>query len=169
MVGAIILLTAFTIYNAANWQIKDGFNIKFTGTSVEGNFETIKGDIAFDENDLATSKFNLDVDVTSIATGNWLKNRHAKSEKWFNAEKYPNIHLTSTKFTKSTNRYIVDGVLEMHGVKKKVSFPFTFTNNIFKSNFTVNRMDYGVGTMEGMSKKVSNEIKLEVSIPVRKK
>ena len=45
---AIILLSAFTIYNAINWQIKDGYNIKFSGTDVEGNFETIKGDIAFD-------------------------------------------------------------------------------------------------------------------------
>lgn len=168
-IGAIILLSAFTIYNATNWQIKDGFSIRFTGTDVEGNFETIKGKIAFDDNDLATSKFNLNVDVTSIATGNWLKNRHAKSEKWFNADKFPTINLTSTKFTKSNNGYIVDGVLEIHGVKKQVSLPFTFTNNIFKSKFTVNRLDYGVGTMEGMSKKVSNEIKLEISIPVSKK
>ena len=68
LAGAIILLSAFTIYKATNWQIKDGYNIKFIGTDVDGNFETIKGDIAFDENDLGTSKFNLDVDVTSIAT-----------------------------------------------------------------------------------------------------
>ena len=169
LAGAIILLSAFTIYKATNWQIKDGYNIKFIGTDVDGNFETIKGDITFDENDLGTSKFNLDVDVTSIATGNWLKNRHAKSEKWFNADKYPNIKLTSTKFSKSTNGYIVDGILEMHGIKKQVSLPFTFSNSIFKSSFSVNRIDYGVGTLEGMSKKVSNEIKIEVTIPVNKK
>ena len=169
MIGTLILLSAFTIYNATNWQIKDGYKIKFSGNDVEGNFESIKGDISFDENDLATSKFNLNVDVTSIATGNWLKNRHARGEKWFDADKYPMIHLISTKFLKSTNGYTVDGILEMHGIKKQVSLPFTFSNNVFKSTFSVNRIDYGVGTMEGMSKKVSNEIKLEVSIPVNKK
>ena len=30
-------------------------------------------------------------------------------------------------------------------------------------------MDFGVGTMEDMSKKVSNEIALEISVPVTKK
>ena len=48
LAGAIILLSAFTIYKATNWQIKDGYNIKFIGTDVDGNFETIKGDITFD-------------------------------------------------------------------------------------------------------------------------
>ena len=57
----------------------------------------------------------------------------------------------------------------MHGVKKQISIPFTFSNNIFKGVFSVNRIDYGIGTLEGMSKKVSNAIKLEFSVPVVKK
>lgn len=169
LVLATVVLSSFTIYNAINWGINDGYSIKFKGTDVEGKFEKIKGDISFDADNLATSKFSIAVEVESIATGNWLKNRHAKGEKWFDADKYPNIYLKSSKFSKSTSGYIVEGTLEIHGIKKQVSIPFTFSNNVFKSNFSVNRIDYGVGTLEGMSKKVSNEIKIEIAIPVTKK
>lgn len=168
LIGAFIMLTAFTINNTL-WQIKDGYSIKFEGTDAKGEFEKINGSIIFDAENLATSNMNINVDVTSIATGNWLKNRHAKSEKWFDADKFPKINFTSSKFSKSANGYIVDGTLEMHGIKKQITIPFTFDNNIFKGNFNVNRIDYGVGTLEGMSKKVSNEIKLELSVPVVKK
>jgi polyisoprenoid-binding protein YceI len=57
----------------------------------------------------------------------------------------------------------------MHGTKKEITIPFTFRDNKFTGSFTVNRMDYGVGSMEGMSKKVSNEIRLEIFVPVTKK
>ena len=43
---------------------------------------------------------------------------------------------------------------------------FQFEKSTFISRFSVNRLDYQVGTMKGMMKKVSNEIKLDFSIPV---
>jgi polyisoprenoid-binding protein YceI len=168
LTAATLLLSAFTINKAIDWKIKDGYSIKFSGNDVEGNFEKIKGDISFNENDLSSSKFSLNVEVESIATGNWLKNRHARGDNWFDAEKYPNINFVSTQFTKTDNGYLVVGNLTMHGVQKEITIPFTFLNNVFKSTFSVNRMDYKIGTMEGMSKKVSNQIKLTVSIPVTK-
>ncbi|MEO5673012.1 MAG: YceI family protein [Chitinophagales bacterium] len=168
LIGAFILLSAFTISNAINWQIKDGYSIKFAGSNAEGEFEKINGDIAFDADNLSTSKMSINVDVASIATGNWLKNRHAKTDKWFDADKYSKISFKSSNFSKSENGFIVYGFLEMHGVKKQISIPFTFINHTFKGTFSVNRIDFGIGTLEGMSKKVSNAIKLEISVPVIK-
>ena len=98
-----------------------------------------------------------------------MKNKIAKSDNWFDADKYPSINFISSKFSKSTNGYLVEGTIEMHGIKKQIVIPFTFSSNVFKGNFSVNRTDFGVGTMEGMSKKVSNEIALEISVPVTKK
>jgi polyisoprenoid-binding protein YceI len=169
LIGAIMLLSAFTIYTATSYKINDTFKIHFAGTDAEGNFEKFKGEVAFNENELATSNFSLVIEVESIITGNWLKNKHARSGKWFDADKYPTISFKSTKFFKTTNGYAVEGLLTIHGIQKEVTIPFTFSNNIFKGNFKVNRIDYGVGTMEGMSKKVSNEIKIDFSVPVIKK
>jgi polyisoprenoid-binding protein YceI len=165
----LVIASSFTLLQMGNWTITSNYSIKFSGTKVEGVFEKIKGDISFDENNLSKSKFDLNIEVESIATGNWLKNSHAKGSKWFDAEKYPNINFLSNKFSKTANGYLVNGILTMHGVQKEINIPFTFSNSIFQGNFSVNRLDYNIGTMEGMSKKVSNEIKLNVTLHVTKK
>lgn len=169
MVAAIICLSAFTISNSMSWEIAEGYSIKFEGTDAEGIFKTMTGDISFNENDLASSSFSTSIDVASINTGNGMKNKHAVSKKWFDAEQYPSINFNSSSFAKTDAGYAVTGTLEIHGTKKEVTIPFTFSDNTFNGKFSVNRMDYGVGTMKGMSKKVSNEIKLEISVPVNQK
>lgn len=164
-----LLASAFTTFNAVQWQIADGYAIKFAGNDAEGKFEKFSGDIVFDEKNLDASKFSVSVDVSSIATGNGMKNKHARSDKWFDAKQFPTIHFTSGRFSKTAGGYSVEGTLDLHGVKRTVNIPFTFSNNTFVGSFSVNRMDYGIGSMEGMSKKVSNEIKIDLSVPVSKK
>jgi polyisoprenoid-binding protein YceI len=163
LVGATILLSAFTIKNSIDWKITDSYSIKFKGKDADGIFKSMSGDISFNENDLGSSKFYVYVDVSSINTGNFLKNRHAKSDTWFDAKQYPVITFISSKFSKSNTGYQVEGTLEMHGTKKQVIIPFTFLSNTFKGTFALNRMDYGVG------KNGSNEINLDISVPVTKK
>lgn len=166
--GAIILCSAFSISSSMNWTIKEGYSIKFAGTDAEGVFQSLKGDINFDESQPENSKFNFTVEVNSINTGNGMKNKHAIGKKWFNAEQFPDITFKSSSVSKKGSDYNVTGDMQIHGVTKNMTIPFQFSNDIFTSNFSVKRMDFGVGTMKGMSKKVSDEIKLEVSIPVSK-
>ena len=166
---SMLVLSAFTVNQSFQWQISDDYSIKFSGTDAEGVFKTFSGDVQFSEADLANSNCKLTVDVNSINTGNGMKNKHAISDKWFDAEQFPIIEFQSTKFSKSETGYSVTGKLKMHGVEKEISIPFTFKNDVFASSFSVNRLDYNVGTMKGSAKKVSNEIKLDISIPVAKK
>jgi polyisoprenoid-binding protein YceI len=168
---AVIVMgtSAFKMNSAINWQATESYAINFAGTDAEGTFKKMTSELSFDEANLSTSKFNTTIDVSSINTGNGMKNKHAKSDKWFDVKQFPSIVFTSNKFTKTPIGYTVEGALEMHGIKKTVAIPFVFANNTFKGTFVVNRIDYGVGTMEGMSKKVSNEIKLDITVPVTKK
>ncbi len=159
------ILSAFSV-TSLEWKISDGYSVKFSTDSVSGEFEKITGTINFNENDLANSSFNMQVDVKSIATGNFLKNSHAKGKKWFESDKYPKISFVSTKISKSTNGFIVIGNLTMKDVTKSIEIPLTFKNNIFSGKFSVNRMDYHIGSMEGMSKKVGNKIDLQITVPV---
>ena len=168
LAGSVLVLSAFTWYTSTNWKIADNYSIKFTGTEVDGIFKTLKGDVEFDPSKLSDANFSFTVDVNSINTGNGMKNKHAVSDKWFDAKKYPNIVFKSKSFSKSGNTYTVKGDMNIHGKTKEVSVPFSFEGNKIEAKFSVNRLDYNVGTMEGMSKKVSNEIKLTVSIPLKK-
>lgn len=168
LAGLTLLLAAFTFIQAIDWQIANGYAIKISGSGVQGEFKTMHGRISFDEKDLASAKFSTSIDAASINTGNFLKTIHAKSDSWLDVKKYPNILFVSSKFSKSNNGYQVFGALTLHGITKQIIIPFTFVANSFKGNFSVNRMDYGIGDMKGFSKIVSNEIKLDISVPVTK-
>jgi polyisoprenoid-binding protein YceI len=162
----VLLLSAFTTFNSTQWNIAQGYSIKFTSPDPSGVFTSLKGTIVFDENNLAASKFDVVVDVASINTGNGTMNKHAKSEKWFDAEKYPSIKFTSSNMSRGSNGYEVTGTLEIHGIQKEITFPFTFSNNTFAGSFDVNRLDYEVGGTKGMQSKAQTTLKIDLSVPV---
>jgi len=168
LTAAVIVLSAFTIANSSQWKIADGHAIKFAGTDAEGIFKDLKGGVQFDADKPESSSFSFTVAVNSINTGNGMKNKHAVSPNWFDAEAHPNITFKSSSVSKDGTNYKVKGTMNIHGVAKVMNIPFSYSNGKFTSKFSVNRMDFGVGTMKGMSKKVSNEIKLDVTIPVTK-
>lgn len=168
-VAALSLVVTFAFTLVQGWKISDKCNITFSGTGVNGIFKKFSGSIAFDEKNLAQSKFDVAIDVASINTGNGLMNKHAKDTEWFDAAKYPAIKYTSAKIVKSGAGYTATGTLEVKGVKKEVSLPFTFTaagsGATFAGTFNINRNDFKVGKPGG---DVADVIKVEVSIPVTK-
>src|SRR6201996_1475443 len=109
---ALIVASAFTVIKSQDWKISDGYAIKFDGGDPSGEFKGLKGNISFDPNDLTSSKFDVSIDVASINTGNGMKNTHAKSDKWFDAEKYPTIKFTSSAITKTATGYAATGTLD---------------------------------------------------------
>ncbi len=155
----------------ANWQIADKYNVNFAaGGEVGGIFKTLKGTIAFDEQNLASSAFDITIDVASVNTGNGLMNTHFKSAEWFDAAKYPAIHFTSKKIEKTAAGYQVTGDMEMHGVRKEMTLAFTFQNKgttaLFAGKFTVNRSDFHIGKPGG---EVDEKVTIDIKIPVVKK
>jgi polyisoprenoid-binding protein YceI len=171
MAALLSLAVALAFAPAANWQIGDKYNVRFTGGGeVGGIFKTLKGAITFDEQNLPASSFDLTIDVASVNTGNGLMNTHIKSAEWFDAAKYPVIHFTSKKITRTGATFQVMGDMEVHGVKKEMTLPFTFENKgaaaTFNAHFTVNRNDFHIGKPGG---EVDENIKLDVMVPVVKK
>lgn len=170
-VAAVLILigSAFTFTTAPNWQIADGYSITFSGDDADGIFKDFKGSLEFDEQNPAAGKFDVTIEVSSINTGNGLQNKHAKSDEWFDVAKYPQIHFVSRSFAKAGSGYQVTGDLDMHGVKKSITIPFTFSRTpqggIFAGKFSVNRNDFKIGKPGG---DVGEQIKIEISVPVTK-
>lgn len=162
----IFVTSAFTFIQSQDWKIADNYSVKFEGGDPSGEFKGLKGTISFDPNKLATSKFDVSIDVATINTGNGMKNTHAKSAKWFDAEKYPTINFTSSAITKTAAGYDAKGVLEIHGVKKEITVPFTFVNNVFAGSIQVNRLDYNVNVAEPAHG--SATFKVDITVPVTK-
>ena len=163
---ALIIASAFTVVKSVDWKIADNYSVKFSGGDPSGEFRGLKGTVSFDENDLAGSKFDVSIDVATINTGNGMKNTHAKSAMWFDAEKFPTIKFTSSAITKTASGYEAKGTLDMHGVQKEITIPFTFTNNVFAGTIEVNRLDYNVNSAE--PEHGAAKFKVDINVPVTK-
>lgn len=163
-----MLLSVFS--NAQQWKIGADHKVTFSSTDVSGIFKELTGTINFDPASLGSAKLDLKIKVESISTGNGMMNSHAKGEEWFHSEKYPQISFVSTKIEKTESGYEASGKLEMKGVKKDVTIPFTFVKKgakgTFVAKFSVNRTDFGVGKK---GNDVSETIKITATIPVTKK
>lgn len=162
----LMLTSAFTFFQAQEWKIAEGYSVKFDGGDPSGEFTGLKGTILFDEQNLGASKFDVTIDASSINTGNGMKNTHAKGANWFDVEKYPTIAFSSNSIAKTASGYEAKGTLEMHGIKKEITMPFTFANNTFASTFEVNRHDFSLD--DGKHEKMVPNMKVSLTVPVTK-
>ncbi len=154
IIAAILIMTvsAFTAFRTSDWKIDEKYSVKFDGGDPAGEFRGLKGTISFDAENLAASKFDVSIDVASINTGNGMK--------------YPVIKFTSTSIAKTTKGFEAKGMLDMHGVQKEISLPFTFFDNVFTGGFEVNRLDYNINTEE--PKHGAAVLKVTITVPVSK-
>lgn len=165
IVALLILLTsAFTAFRPSALKISDDYSIKFDGGDPAGEFRGLRGTINFDPANLSSSKFDVTVDVATINTGNGMKNTHAKSAMWLDAEKYPVIRFTSESIVKTPEGYETKGKLSLHGVEREITLPFTFENNVFDGAFVVNRLDYNINTEE--PNHGARVLKVSIKVPV---
>jgi len=148
----------------------ESHKVAFSNKDVSGTFDQISGTIVFDPANLTSAKLNFKLKVESINTGNGLQNKHARGDEWFHAEKYPYIEFESTKIEKTEAGFKALGKLEMHGVKKEVSIPFTFVKKgnkgTFVAKFNVSRSEYNVGKK---GNDVADILKITATMPVQKK
>lgn len=166
---AVVFLgfSAFTFMVSKQWKIAEGYEIRFKGKYAEGTFDKLNGNIFFDPFEPGSASFDVTVDVTSINTGKDLKNKHAVSDKWFDAEKYPVIRFVSSQVSKADSTFMVSGELTLHGVTKEITIPFTFTEEsskgVFRGTFKVNRGEFGIGRSTG---KDSDFTTVDITVPV---
>jgi polyisoprenoid-binding protein YceI len=173
MKGYAVLFLLFAAFSslAQQYKLADGHKISFSNPDVSGTFDELSAtSIVFDETKLASAKLSFKIEVGSINTGNGLMNKHARGEEWFNADKYPYIEFTSSKIEKTNEGFKATGKLQMHGVSKEVSIPFTFSEKgnkaTFNAKFNVDRSDFQIGKKNAG---VAETIKITASIPVVKK
>ncbi len=172
--GAAFLVTAFKTSNpvitlpdhgntaqaASKWAIdKAHSNVKFTVThmvvsEVDGSFKVYDGTIEHTKPDFSDAKVNFTVDVNSINTDNENRDKHLKSDDFFNAEKFPTMKFESTSMKAlGGNKYQLNGNLTIRDITKPVTFDVTYGGRLesqrgaktgFKAKTTINRFDYNL-------------------------
>jgi polyisoprenoid-binding protein YceI len=176
----LILFFCFTVsvvhaqkYIPADAGSKVHFTIKNFGIKTGGQLTGLKGEIVFSPDDIPSCHFNVSVEANTIDTDNDSRDGHLRKEGYFDADKYPQITITSTKIDKTNKTdsgfYYFTGTLTMHGITKPVAFPFHAEkiddNYLFTANFEINRIDFGVGDNSAV---LSNTVNISLSILSKK-
>lgn len=127
------------------------FIIKNIGINTGGDIAGMKGNIKFDAKQPSTSLFDITVDVSTIDTDNDRRDGHLRNNDFFDAEKFPTIHLVSTEIKPGADlkHFIFKGNLTIKDVTKPIEFPFTAEGKdggaLFAGDFEIDRIDFGVG------------------------
>lgn len=131
-----------------------GFRVKHMGlVDVPGYFRDFTGTIVYNAKDVAKSSVEFTAQSTSVDTRVEGRDKHLRSDDFFDVEKFPTITFKSTKVEKKGNALMITGDFTMKGVTKQISFPFNIAGfaeqrGTMKMGVTaetsLNRRDYGV-------------------------
>ena len=150
-----------TLPAASAWKVDATHtSVKFkvshlTVSEVEGKFKVFGGSIDAPTADFNNAKVNFNVDVNSITTDDENRDKHLKSDDFFNAEKYPSMTFAGTSFKKvKGNIYYLEGNLTIRDVTKKVKFAVLYGGTVkdpwgnikagFKATGKISRKAYGL-------------------------
>jgi polyisoprenoid-binding protein YceI len=133
------------------------FKIKHVlGATADGSFKGFVGTIIFDPENLGTASLKATVDTKTIDTDNNIRDEKMRSAEYFDVEKYPKISMASTKIEKTADptQYVGTFNITMKNVTKSVKVPLNVAKignqMIFKANFVISRIEYGVGGKSSM-------------------
>lgn len=164
---------------AQNWTLdKAHSNLAFTAThlmlsEVDGKFQNFDLKVTSSKDDFTDAQIDLTADVNSINTNQEKRDSDLKSDKFFDAAKYPTLTFKSKSISKvSGNKYKLMGDLTMHGVTKPVTLDAVITGPVtnpqnkqtkagFKVTGEVKRADFALGTIP--TAVVSDEIAIRSS------
>src|SRR5215475_9738631 len=100
------------------------FVSKQMGVNVEGKFRKWKANIVFLPRDLAKSKAEFEIDLSSIDLASDESETEIKSPLWFDTAKFPVAHFASTSIRSvGGDKYEIAGRLTLKGVTKEVVVP----------------------------------------------
>lgn len=147
---ALPFTAAATDYTVQPASSTLGFSNTFQGESFDGKFGRWTAAISYDAANLASSKFDVEVDLASAKTGDSDRDSALPGSDFFDVAKFPKAHFVTTGFRQVGGKVIADGTLTLHGISKPVSLDVTFKPQAGGATLdvagTVKRLDFGVGT-----------------------
>jgi polyisoprenoid-binding protein YceI len=150
----LIALAVPGLAGAADYAVqpagsKLGFSGTFQGQAFDGTFGKWTATISYDAAKLASSRFDVEVDLASVKTGDSDRDGALPGADFFDVAKFPKAHFVTTGFRQNGAQVVADGNLTLRGVTKPVSLNVTFkptgTGATLDVSGTVKRLDFGVG------------------------
>jgi len=125
-------------------------------STVRGEFHGVTGTVVVDDSDISKSTVNVTIDATTVDTREPDRDKHLKSEAFFDVAKYPTITFQSTKIERNNDGSLkVTGDLTIRGVTKTavltanlpkapIKDPWGLQRTATSATTKINRQDFGV-------------------------
>jgi len=125
-------------------------------STVRGEFHGVTGTVVVDDTEIGKSTVNVTIDATSVDTREPDRDKHLKSEAFFDVAKYPTITFQSTKVERNADGTLkVTGNLTIRGVTKTavltttlpkapIKDPWGLQRTAVSASTKINRQEFGV-------------------------
>jgi polyisoprenoid-binding protein YceI len=157
------------------------FKIKHFFSKVPGRFTTFEGTIDLDRDDWSASAVNVTIDTASIDTDEAARDRHLRSDAFFDAENHPTITFRSTSAeANGTDKLAIHGDLTMRGITRPVTLDvdvlgfgkmYGVERAAFEARTTINRMDFDVSwndVVEGGGLILGKDVEIVINLEAKK-
>ena len=144
---------------AGTWTIDPAhttvsFVVRHLMSRVRGAFSEVSGQI-ITRPDLSESATAATITVSSVRTGNEMRDNHLRSADFFEAERYPEMSFASTGLRPADGSWLMSGELTIRDVTKPVDLSVEFLGTDptglqgearigFSARGTISRRDFGV-------------------------
>src|SRR5207249_9667156 len=99
-----------------------GFTIRHLFSRVPGRFTKFEGKMAIDREDFTKSSVQVSIDAASIDTNEPARDKHLRSDAFFDVAKHPKMTFQSTAVKSvAADKLQVDGNLTIRGTTKPVT------------------------------------------------
>lgn len=151
-------------------------------STVTGSFGSFDATIESDDEDFEGADIKFSADINSISTGNEDRDKHLKSDDFFNVAEYPKLVFESKSLENTGDgTYKLTGDLTIRGNTKSVELaaeyggtvvdPYGNTKAGFDITGKINRKEFGLtwsAVTEAGSVVVSDEVKLMLNVQFTK-
>lgn len=161
LVVLLMLIVSSFSFAQSKWSFdkshtKIGFSVThLIITDVEGQFKEYDGDVITPGEGFENAKIDFTANIASIDTENEKRDKHLKSDDFFNAEKFPKMTFKGKSFKKVDEKnYKLVGDLTIRDVSKEVELDVVYNGTVkdpwgntkagFSLEGVVNRFDYNL-------------------------
>lgn len=140
---------------ASDWRVESegsrlDFVAEYSEGPIDGRFNRFNPAIRFDATALESARFDVEIDLASVSTGDEEWDGYLRGEEFFNTEGFPKARFLAERFEASEGGYIAHGTLELRGVQQPVALRFSFEVNgdsaVLRGEAELDRMAFGVGS-----------------------
>lgn len=129
----------------------------------KGKLQDYETDFRYDVDNQTVTKADFSFNISDLKTG--VKRRDKKMLKWADHQTHPVAQFTKISEAKEDGKRVLIGDFEMHGIKKQLNVPFTFSIKndqfIIDGNCIMDYREFSLPVIRFLFLKVRPEMKIQ--------